>query len=47
MALAALLLPPKARASKRQRSSSVVTITGIDFGWIGATTACDAVVRKT
>src|SRR5712675_1811070 len=28
------------------RSSSVVRITGIAFGWIGATTAFGAVVRK-
>ena len=28
------------------RSSSVVRITGIAFGWIGSTTAFGAVVRK-
>jgi hypothetical protein len=28
------------------RSSSVVKITGMSFGWIGSTTAFGAVVRK-
>jgi hypothetical protein len=32
--------------SQTSRSSSVVKITGIAFGWIGSTTAFGAVVRK-
>src|SRR6202000_3115571 len=32
--------------SQTSRSSSVVRITGIAFGWIGSTTAFGAVVRK-
>jgi len=32
--------------SQTSRSSSVVKITGIAFGWIGATTAFGEVVRK-
>jgi hypothetical protein len=36
----------RGRRSQMSGSSSVVRITGIAFGWIGATTALAAVVKK-
>jgi hypothetical protein len=39
------LIPRRARI-QTSRSSSVVRITGMAFGWIGATTAFGTVVKK-